>query len=260
MVWMLIGLAATTRGQGSKPVHPQAHSHNDYLQRRPLLDALDNGFCGVEADVFLVGGQLLVAHDLEKTDPSRTLETLYLEPLRTRVEQHRGKVHSTGPSLLLLIDIKTNGAAVYPVLMKHLDRYKTILTYAEEGRIHTNAVTVVLSGDRPRELIARAKKRYAFLDGRFEDIDRGENSNFMPLVSDNWKKHFTWTGEGPMNEQEINTLKRYVQAVRAEGKQIRLWGAPDHPQAWAILRESGVDWINTDHLQSLAHFLSNSEK
>ena len=28
-----------------------AHAHNDYEHARPLLDALDHGFCGVEADV-----------------------------------------------------------------------------------------------------------------------------------------------------------------------------------------------------------------
>src|SRR5512135_1483640 len=39
-----------------------AHAHNDYQHERPLLDALDRGFCSVEADVHLVNGELLVAH------------------------------------------------------------------------------------------------------------------------------------------------------------------------------------------------------
>ena len=32
---------------------PNAHAHNDYEHKRPLFDALDHGFCSVEADVFL---------------------------------------------------------------------------------------------------------------------------------------------------------------------------------------------------------------
>jgi hypothetical protein len=32
---------------------PNAYAHNDYWHKRPLLDALDNGFTYVEADVFL---------------------------------------------------------------------------------------------------------------------------------------------------------------------------------------------------------------
>jgi hypothetical protein len=39
----------------------RAHAHNDYLHARPLFDALDHGFCSVEADVWLVDGKLLVA-------------------------------------------------------------------------------------------------------------------------------------------------------------------------------------------------------
>ena len=35
-----------------------AHAHNDYEHERPLLDALDQGFTSIEADVFLVEGQV----------------------------------------------------------------------------------------------------------------------------------------------------------------------------------------------------------
>src|SRR6266550_2676687 len=70
-----------------KPPTPlaHAHAHNDYEHARPLMDALDRGFCSVEADVWLVNGQLLVAHDLKDARPDRTLQALYLDPLRARV-------------------------------------------------------------------------------------------------------------------------------------------------------------------------------
>src|SRR5882672_7559979 len=61
---------------------PHAHAHNDYEHTRPLLDALERGFCSVEADVWLVNGQLLVAHDLKDGKAERTLRALYLDPLR----------------------------------------------------------------------------------------------------------------------------------------------------------------------------------
>ena len=40
----------------------RAHAHNDYEHPRPLLDALDHRFGSVEADIFLVGDQLLIGH------------------------------------------------------------------------------------------------------------------------------------------------------------------------------------------------------
>ena len=50
----LFTLAASVAiAEDVKPL-PRAHAHNDYLHQRPLLDALDNGFCSVEADISLV--------------------------------------------------------------------------------------------------------------------------------------------------------------------------------------------------------------
>ncbi|MCS6919603.1 MAG: hypothetical protein NZM28_07520, partial [Fimbriimonadales bacterium] len=48
---------------------PRAHSHNDYWRKRPLQDALECGFCSVEADIFLVDGKLLVGHDTHELRP-----------------------------------------------------------------------------------------------------------------------------------------------------------------------------------------------
>src|SRR5258708_25649063 len=39
-----------------------AHSHNDYEQRRPLLDSLALGYRSVEADIWLRDGELRVSH------------------------------------------------------------------------------------------------------------------------------------------------------------------------------------------------------
>ena len=63
--------ASDSTGRSSE-VEPlaQAHAHNDYEHPRPLLDALDHGFTSVEADVWLVDGELLVAHDLATSGPA----------------------------------------------------------------------------------------------------------------------------------------------------------------------------------------------
>src|SRR5438552_1521932 len=85
----LVGIPALTWAAEPKPlIH--THAHNDYLHKRPLLDALENGFCSVEADIHLVGGKLLVAHERQATSPERTLEALYLDPLRERVKRNGG--------------------------------------------------------------------------------------------------------------------------------------------------------------------------
>lgn len=51
-----------------------AHAHND-LHERPLLDALEHGFASVEADVYLVDGQLLVGHTRAELKPDDLINT-----------------------------------------------------------------------------------------------------------------------------------------------------------------------------------------
>lgn len=60
----------------------RAHSHNDYEHEHPLADALAHGFWSVEADIWLRDGALLVAHDFSDLSTNRTLQKLYLDPLR----------------------------------------------------------------------------------------------------------------------------------------------------------------------------------
>ncbi|HVK59238.1 MAG TPA: hypothetical protein VM735_10685, partial [Candidatus Kapabacteria bacterium] len=91
---------------------PQAHAHNDYEHDRPLLDALAQGFTSVEADIYLVEGSLLVAHDKEDLDPKKTLSALYLEPLK-RLADDKKSVFKSGESLTLLIDFKSEAAPAY---------------------------------------------------------------------------------------------------------------------------------------------------
>src|SRR5437899_6185075 len=103
-----------------------AHAHNDYEHARPLLDALDHGFCSVEADIYLVEDKLLVAHNRKDVKPERTLQSLYLDPLRERVKRNGGRVFRDGPECVLLIDLKTNWKTIYPVLRSVLTNYADI--------------------------------------------------------------------------------------------------------------------------------------
>ena len=109
-------------------VAPVGHAHNDYRHERPLLDALDNGFGSVEADVYLRDGELLVGHDPWELKPDRTLERLYLAPLAARVKANDGRVHRGVDRFWLFIDIKTDGKNCYAALQKQLQALQTAPT------------------------------------------------------------------------------------------------------------------------------------
>jgi hypothetical protein len=232
-----------------------AHAHNDYLHARPLLDALDQSFCSVEADIYLIDGKLLVAHNREDVRPERTLEALYLEPLKQRVSTNRGKVYRGGPTFTLLVDIKSEAEPTYRVLRDVLKQYEAILTRYDGGKLTPGAVSVVLSGNRPRALLEAEKSRLATLDGRLSDLGTGASPSLISLVSDNWQLAFTWRGVGEIPAAEHDKLVGFVRSAHAEGYRLRFWATPETPAAWTELRKAGVDLIGTDDLPGLMAFL-----
>jgi hypothetical protein len=236
------------------PVLP-AHAHNDYEHPRPLLDALDHGFSSVEADIHLVDGELLVAHDRHQVRPDRTLQSLYLDPLRDRARTFGGRVYPDGPPLILLIDIKSGAEETYVVLREVLREYSDILTTFHPDKTVTNAVTAIISGNRPRELMEREAVRHAAYDGRLPDLGSGISPHFMPLISDNWRNVFSWRGEGEMPPGERRHLRALVERTHEEGRVIRFWASPDLPSVWRELDAAGVDLINTDDLRGVRDFL-----
>ncbi|CAM3334967.1 phosphatidylinositol-specific phospholipase C/glycerophosphodiester phosphodiesterase family protein [Kibdelosporangium persicum] len=261
---LVFGASTVASATQVRPL-PQAHAHNDYEHARPLFDALDHGFTSVEADIYLVDGQLLVGHDPEDLTPDRTLQSLYLDPLARRVKVNHGKVYRGKPAAFqLLIDIKTNGVAAYTALDKVLRQYPSLFTQYVNGFVLRGPVTAVISGDRPRDLMASQRHRLAFYDGRIADpadLGPGSDARLTPLVSDNWTKLFTWTGAGEFPAAERERLTRIVSAAHQAGQRVRFWATPDAPGAardaiWTELRKAGVDHINTDDLAGLQSFLT----
>jgi hypothetical protein len=186
------------------------------------------------------------------------LQSLYLDPLRAWVARHEGAVYPGGPPLILLIDIKTDGAATYRVLRDVLAQYADILTSVENGKLHEGAVTAVISGNRDWDLIAADHPRYAGIDGRMGDLARNVSAALMPLVSDRWGTHFRWNGTGDMPADERARLRELVSLAHQQGRLIRFWGTPEVPELWQELVDAQVDLINTDRLSRLRDFLNGS--
>ncbi len=243
---------------GPAPVVPlrQAHAHNDYEHKRPLLDALEQGFCSVEADVFLVDGKLLVGHTTLDLRPERTLEALYLDPLRQRARAHGGRIYPGGPTMFLLIDVKSEAKATWAALAEVLARYDDLLSVRRDGKFEPRAVTVVISGNRDKEGIAAQKMRRAGIDGRPEDLASEAPADLIPWISAGWGTLFKWNGKGPLPEAERARLREHVQKAHARGRLVRFWATPEGPAVWEELLAAGVDLINTDQLAELRQFLT----
>ncbi|MDD2436378.1 MAG: phosphatidylinositol-specific phospholipase C/glycerophosphodiester phosphodiesterase family protein [Massilibacteroides sp.] len=240
----------------AQQVHYNAFSHNDYWRNRPLFDALDYGFNCVEADLWLIDGELYVAHDRPEPKMSIVFSNLYLKPLIARIQKNGGKVYLSGDRpFYLMIDCKTNGEEMYPLLKRQLEPYKKYFCSVENGCYKEGAVLLFFSGNRPRKAISEETSRIAFLDGTIADLGKEIPKTLMPVVSDNFSAFFSWRGEGNISEKELNEMRAIIRQVHEEGKLFRWWGAPDTPLFKRFFREEGVDLIGADDLRGLHEVL-----
>ncbi|MEO1615922.1 MAG: phosphatidylinositol-specific phospholipase C/glycerophosphodiester phosphodiesterase family protein [Planctomycetota bacterium] len=258
---MLAGCNATRSWAQSAAVPlSSAHAHNDYEHDRPLLDALDRGFCSVEADIYLVKGELLVGHDFRDLKPGRTLQKLYLDPLRERVRQGGGRVYPGGPVFQLLIDFKMAGEDTYRELRGVLAEYDEMLCGMRDGGFDERAIQIVISGDRPKEAILADPSRRVGIDGRLSDLGSELADHDLPLISDRWSSHFQWRGDGEMPLAEQGRLKEIVRRAHEAGRRVRFWATPEKEAVWQVLLDSGVDHLNTDQLDRLRKFLLSAQE
>lgn len=253
-----IPLSAMEPGNGAVVPLP-AHSHNDYWRPRPLLDAVELGFRSVEADVFPGDRDLLVAHFRLTCRADRTLEALYLHPLRERLERGGSVLGSSlraHGGFLLLVDCKENGQRCLKLLERKLRPLRQWLTRREGGRVIPGELTVVVSGARPVQQLRALDPAYVFLDARPHELGR-IGSDLAPLVSASWRSRFRWRGRGPMPGADARQLAADVRAARAGGQLLRYWALPHDEGLWRTLRNAGVSLLQADDIERLAEFLES---
>jgi hypothetical protein len=224
-----------------------AFAHNDYAQARPLLDALAHGFAAIEADVHLVGGELLVGHSKGDLDPGRTLATTYLDPLAAMVERS-GRIYPDHP-LVLLVDVKSEGPPAWPVLRDQLAAYAPMLVRHEPGGTVDGPVAVVLSGHLDLPAMETEDVRYCSADGRVQDLSTGRLSPVTTMVSAKWSHLFRWRGWFPMSRRQRARLRALVAEAHRQGRQIRFWGTTR--RMWPELVAADVDLVIADDLPDL---------
>jgi len=226
-----------------------AHSHRDSDFDEPLVWALEHRFASIEADVWFVDGDLRIGHERGDVRSDRTLEKIYLDPLFRAARE--GRIAGT---ITLLVDIKNAPEQSYRTLCRQLEPHRGLLTRLESGVKVPGLIRVLLSGDRPIELVAQDANRLVFLDGRLPDI--GSDVRLFPTVSLDWQKLFAWTGEGTMPPDVERRVRHLVGQTHAAGQTLRFWATREDSQMWAALLDLGVDLVNGDDVVAMTEFLN----
>lgn len=229
---------------------PFIHAHNDYQKPEPLTNALRNKVFSVEADIYLSGNKLLVAHDKSELPTAGTLDSLYLQPIIRLFTQHNEKISDdSNYAPVLTIDIKENGEAVIAALIKLLSAHRFVF----DRSINKRAVQVVLSGDRSTIAKWASYPSYIFFDGRPYEVYDSVTLQHVAFISDSYLNYTR-----PADSTNA-TIKRIAEKVHSIKKLLRLWAIPDTPGSWDHLLQLGVDIINTDKVAECRNYFSTKQ-
>lgn len=214
------------------------HSHNDYMRNIPFWEAAAAQCASIEADVIMVGDTLFVAHEKASIRAGRTLEALYLEPIKLAVNLK----FSLPANLQLLVDCKTDAAQTLPALIRSCEKYRDYLSGGTKG----TTIRIVVSGNRPNPRDYDQSPAYLFFDHQsLDDLDQISLKK-VALVSVSFTSNFHWNGKRDLDESEKERIHQMADQVHRHQLPFRFWGTPDTPLAWQVLPGLGIDFINTD--------------
>lgn len=260
--WVVVAAGALA-GSAPATVLP-AYAHNDYQNARPLFGALELGFRGVEVDYFLVDGELRVGHGRSETIPGRTVESLYLAPLRERVRK-LGSVQPGGGVFLLNIESKLAGQESYDALHQLLSGYEDILTVVRDGVEHPGAVQVVLVGwHPPLDSLARQPVRYAAVQAHYRDLPTDHEKypgHLLKLLSQSYNDKLLTRGGGAVPRRLRHRLELLEEAAEAvPGRMVRVYNVPTRRDVYVGLLDSGVDLIGTKDILGAHRLLTGIDR
>jgi alkaline phosphatase len=255
---LTLALSALTGYAGAQTITAnRSHSHNDYKQNIPFLQAYYAGAGSIEADVFLLNGKLYVAHERKEIAEDRTLSSLYFKPLATLFKKNGNRPYAdTSYKLQLVVDIKEDHEHVIPALIKELEPYKSI--FNDPANKHT--VRLVLSGNMPSPAQFHNYPSYIFYDGRPNIKYSPSELKQIAMISDELSRYTNWNGKGTPTSADSLKLKTLTNAAHTQSKPFRFWATQDSPNTWIQLEKLGADWINTDHPQQVHDFFVNRNK
>lgn len=210
-----------------------------------MLTALSFGVTSVEADVWHIDGELFVGHELAALSPTRTFDSLYVQPLLKLIKAQNPTTRFTGNQstpngvwdtasgipLQLLVDMKTDGVATLPAVLQALEPLRSagFLSTAHGSTLTLGPVLVVGTGNTPLAGIQALEPRDVFFDAPLTALNDTFTPVLSPLASTDWATAVGWSGIGNMTDQQRANMTKFIQDAHSRGIRSRFWDTPGWP-------------------------------
>ncbi|KAI2606703.1 hypothetical protein GGR54DRAFT_620393 [Hypoxylon sp. NC1633] len=241
------------------------HSHNDYDQNIPLFSAISAGCIGIEADVFLRNGDVIIGHSSPTS--GRTLSLQYIQPLKAILDHNNNGLtnkdnglYAAAPwqSVTLLVDFKTSETGTLDAVVKAIQPLQDAgyLSHLDgNNKFVPRQITVVASGSAPFDRINTGDgvpNRNVFYDAHVDQWDTKFTSTNSYYASADFQSAIgNPSSESAFSQDQKNKVSSQVQTAHAAGLVVRYYNLPGD-FIWESLKALGVDLLNADNMYDTA--------
>ncbi|MCC5921967.1 MAG: hypothetical protein LAT68_11025 [Cyclobacteriaceae bacterium] len=253
-LFLLVIFYLPSIGQAQDVVY-YGHSFRDYKRESPLFDALDAGMISASVDVYGRRNKVKIGRYTPHIKASYRLSSLYLDPLLDYLEQNNGKIYpNQDQPFLLVLNIKSGKAKVIRELSVRLQPLTPYMSYIDEsGNFVSKAIMVVISGRHTFLSSKQGVQQYLFTDAHPNNWFEHKNNPYVALVSASLDD-FGSVAEIKANSRKKQKMLDWVEAVRNEGKKVRITHVPNDPELWDLLLNLSVDYIAVEAIDDFKEF------
>lgn len=264
---IFVGLTIFHLSGYTQPHLPTGHSHNDYLQKRPLYEAIELGFGSIEIDICLTNKnkELKVAHIPWFLSGKKNIEELYFAPIAKMInEKDTLFKYTSDHPLHLLIDFKKSPDSTYKYLQRVFVKYGTYITQYKNGKVIYKAPLVInITGNKPWKAIMNDSVTYAKIDGPLrlnKSAPYGLNSidssysKYMGRAAANYKQLLKFKKNFDDDEAFYKSVKENIESYHNAGITTRYYEVPNNKKSWEFIIKCGIKWVNVDKLKEFSNF------
>jgi hypothetical protein len=169
---------------------------------------------------------------------------------------------SSGQTLYLWVDVKTDGATTFPAVVKGLEPLRSAgyLTTFNGKSTTAGAVTVIGTGNTPLDQVLPVSPRDYFFDAPLPYLNTTSSNitaDVSPIASTSFESQFGEVKGTSLNDTQMATLREQIAQAKEKGIGARYWETPAWPistrnAVWRTLIDAGVSLLNADDLIAAA--------
>jgi hypothetical protein len=167
---------------------------------------------------------------------------------------------SSGQTLYLWVDLKTDGAETFPYVIAALEplRKRGYLTTVNGESVVRGPITVIGTGSTALDLVAPVQERDYFFDGPLQTlVEHNITKEISPIASCQLSQAVGEVGPHGLNETQVKIVEGMVKDAEKLGIKARYWDLPEWPvglrhKVWEQVIELGVYLLNVDDLEAAA--------